>query len=343
MAFTLLNRDNFRAAVFKRDQDRCVLCPKLAADAHHIIERKLWSAEQAGGYYLENGASVCAEHHLEAEETRVSCEQLREAAGITKFPIPEHLYQDQPYDKWGNPILANGLRLKGELFEDASVQKVLTPVLALFTDHIKYPRTYHLPFSPGVSKDDRVIESLKQFENHEVVVTVKQDGENTTMYYDYLHARSIEYSPHESRSWVKSLHSRIAHDIPKGWRVCGENLFAKHSIKYENLNDYFQVFSIWNDKNFCLSWQEALVWVELLGLKMVPTLYVGSWNEKLIRGLYQPEFNGDPMEGYVVRLTDSFHYRDFRRCTAKYVRAGHVNSSDHWIRNTIEPNKLRSQ
>ena len=74
--------------------------------------------------------------------------------------MPPHLYRDQPYDKWGNPVLPNGTRLRGELFDDASVQKVLAPVLALFTDRVKYPRTYHLPWSPGLTDDDRKLDDL---------------------------------------------------------------------------------------------------------------------------------------------------------------------------------------
>ena len=340
--FKLLTRDEFRNGVFARDGSQCLVCKAPAVNAHHIIERKLWPDS---GYYLENGASVCAEHHIKCEQTKISCEQLRELAGITRFPIPPHLYSDQPYDKWGNPILPNGMRLRGELFEDPSVQKILGSSLALFTDRVKYPRTYHLPWSPGLTKDDRVQKDLSQFEafgkkDNGVVVTAKMDGENTTFYPDYVHARSIEYDPHPSRSWVKALHARVAHDIPKGWRVCGENLYAKHSIKYENLSDYFQVFSIWDDRNYCLNWHETAVWSQLLGLRMVPTLYLGPWDESSVKACYAPTLGGDPMEGYVVRLTEAFHYRDFRRCVAKYVRANHVTTHGHWMRNAVEPNGL---
>jgi len=37
----------------------------------------------------------------------------------------------------------------------------------------------------------------------EVVVTEKMDGENTTMYCDNIHARSIDGRHHPSRDWVK--------------------------------------------------------------------------------------------------------------------------------------------
>jgi hypothetical protein len=339
--FKLLTRDEFREGVFNRDKHKCLLCDALAQDAHHILERRLWPD---GGYYLENGASVCEKHHLLAEQTLVTCDELRELAGITKFPLPPQLYRDQAYDKWGNPILDNGTRLRGELFDDPSVQRVLSFVLSVFTNRVKYPRTYHLPWSPGVNKDDRVLEDLSSFmAARTVVITVKMDGENTTMYHDYLHARSIDYNPHPSRSWVKALHASIKHDIPENWRICGENLYAQHSIAYSKLEEYFQVFSIWDEHNRCLSWEQTKEWATLLGLRTVPVLYVGPWDEQFVRKLYSPEVNGEPCEGYVVRVEDTFHYRDFRYNVAKYVREGHVQTHGHWMRSTVVPNKLASE
>lgn len=339
----LLTRDQFRYQVFARDNYKCVVCKASAVDAHHLIERSLWIGEQAGGYYLDNGTSVCADHHMEAEATTISVEKLRELAGIKEVLLPEHLYHDQPYDKWGNPILPNGMRLKGEMFDDPPVQKMLAPVLALFGDRVKYPRTYHFPWSPGLVNDDRMLHDLSHLEKEDVVATIKMDGENTTMYSDYLHARSTDYEAHPSRTWIKSLHGKIAHEIPKGWRICGENLYAKHSIHYQNLDDYFQVFSIWNDKNICQSWDETVEWASLLGLKTVPVIYEGEWDEKKIKDLHQETFNGDPREGYVVRVRREFHYREFRYCTGKYVRKAHVQTNEHWMRQQVVPNKLKEQ
>src|SRR5690606_22004173 len=152
----LLSRDGFRESVFGRDKQKCIFCERPPADAHHIIERRLWPD---GGYYLENGASVCNEHHILCEQTRISVEEVREACGIRRIVVPPHLYADQSYDKWGNPVLPNGQRLKGELFFDESVQKILAQgqVLDLFTSWVKYPRTHHLPWSDGVNDDDRII------------------------------------------------------------------------------------------------------------------------------------------------------------------------------------------
>ena len=40
---------------------------------------------------------------------------------------------------------------------------------------VKFPRTYHLPFSPGVGSDDKIISSLESLLGKEVVVTEKME------------------------------------------------------------------------------------------------------------------------------------------------------------------------
>lgn len=336
----LLTRTAFREGVFSRDDYKCVFCKAPAVDAHHIIERRLWPD---GGYYLDNGASVCGPCHLLCEQTLIHVEDVRYCAKIQKIIVPPHLYPDQEYDKWGNPCLPNGKRMKGELFYDESVQKVLAPVLDLFTDYIKYPRTHHLPWSDNINDDDRVINSLDAFENSEVVITEKMDGENTTLYTDYIHARSIDGRSHPSRDWVKNFWSTIAHDIPRGWRICGENLYAKHSIHYKNLETYFMGFSIWDETNTCLSWEDTLEWFELLGITPVPILYDGWFHEECISDKYCfGRQDWDSQEGYVIRVKDSFSYKDFKHKVAKYVRKNHVQTVQHWMYGqAVEKNLLK--
>lgn len=333
----LLSRSGFREAVFTRDSHTCVVCSLPAVDAHHILERRLFPD---GGYYLDNGASVCAGCHLLCEQTEISVEQLREVLGITRPVLPPHLYSDVIYDKWGNILLPNGTRLRGELFWDESVQKVLAGVLHLFVDKVKYPRTYHLPWSQNIGDDDRVFTSMDSFIDQEVVVTEKMDGENTTMYRSGIHARSVDSLNHPSRNWVKNFWSQIRYDIPEGWRICGENLYAQHSIAYSGLPSYFMGFSIWDEANYCLPWYQTLEWFDLLGITPVPVLYRGEYQEKIVRTCFDPAMSGT-CEGYVMRLTGGFSYRDFRSSVGKYVRLNHNQTVKHWMHGqAIVPNGL---
>ena len=111
----------------------------------------------------------------------------------------------------------------------------------------KYPKTYHFEFSDGVQSDDKIIESLYRFIGQEVVLSVKKDGECTTVNNVVYHARSIDSAYNWTRAWVARMHSVLKHDIPDGIKLVGENLFAQHSIRYEGLKGYFYLFSVWED------------------------------------------------------------------------------------------------
>ena len=65
-----LIRSKFREAVFNRDDNKCLICgAKERLDAHHITDR---NDMPNGGYVLENGISLCPEHHLMAEQYHIS-------------------------------------------------------------------------------------------------------------------------------------------------------------------------------------------------------------------------------------------------------------------------------
>lgn len=120
--------------------------------------------------------------------------------------------------------------------------------------------------------------------------------------------------------------------------VCGENLFAVHSIRYNNLEAYFQVFSIW-EKNVCLHWNDTVSWCEYLSLIPVKEIYRGIYKEEEIKEAFIPY--KDEHEGYVIRLTSSFLYKNFNRCVVKYVRKNHVQGNEFWMNKKFEKNKLK--
>jgi hypothetical protein len=88
----LLTREEFKKQVFARTNNMCCVpgCKNHAVDAHHIMDRKLFSD---GGYYLGNGASLCAEHHLQAENgeiTPLDCIYYMQLT-FEEAPVPDKL------------------------------------------------------------------------------------------------------------------------------------------------------------------------------------------------------------------------------------------------------------
>lgn len=204
------------------------------------------------------------------------------------------------------------------------------------TQYYKYPRTPHVPWSLGATDDDKKLQSMTHFYGERIIVTEKMDGENYTLYNDHSHARSLDSANHSSRAWVKSFHNTFKHDIPENIRICGENLYATHSIHYDDLESYFYVFSIW-EENVCLSWEDTELYLKLLNLNSVPIIYLGMYNENYIKSI-----DIGNTEGYVIRNVKSFKYEEFSQNIAKFVRKDHVQSDKHWMHSKIIPNKLKN-
>ena len=214
----------------------------------------------------------------------------------------------------------------------------------------KYPRTFHLPYSQCLSKDDKFM-TESQYSSlsslSDVVVTEKKDGENRSMFSSMTYARSMNSDINmndffrQARSYVLSLYGKIKHEIPENIGIHGEDLYVKHSIHYTHLEDYFQVFMM-SEGERMLSWDDTVEYCQMLGLTPVPVLYRGIYNASIIRELYH-EYNeeGDEIEGFVVRNAQSFLLEEFQSHVGKFVRKNHVQTDEHWTQQPLVINQLK--
>lgn len=200
----------------------------------------------------------------------------------------------------------------------------------------KYPRTFHLPFSPGATSDDKIQHDLSQFYGQRVIITEKMDGENTTIYQNGYHARSLDSAYHPSRSRVAALAATIGGYMDIGDRICGENLTAVHSIKYDDLESFFLGFSYWHCE-YCYEWDSTVTMFELLEIKHVPVLYDGIYDEKVIQQIIKT-MDFSKSEGFVMRVAHGFTIDEFPISVVKYVRENHVQTDEHWSRGSFEEN-----
>lgn len=208
----------------------------------------------------------------------------------------------------------------------------------------KYPRSWHAPWSPGLQNDDRRIPSMDIFHGRRVIVTEKFDGEGTTVTRNVVHARSLDSANHPSRNAVKALAAQWQHELPEGWRVCGENMYATHSIKYRRASEnalpsYLLGFSVWDETNRALPWDDTLAIFETLRIVPARVLYDGLYNEALFRKMTD-ELDTERVEGFVIRVAETLTYEHFMPELAKVVRRGHVQTSEFWRNQPIIPNEL---
>ena len=111
------------------------------------------------------------------------------------------------------------------------------------------------------------------------------------------------------------------------------------------MKSYFYVFGIYQEVDLdlvCLSWADTEMWCSLLGLEHVPVIYQGTYRafdqKKHIKTL-----DLSIHEGYVIRNTDRFLEKDFDKNVAKWVRANHVQTDEHWMSKKVEKNLLRHE
>ena len=160
-------------------------------------------------------------------------------------------------------------------------------------ERIKYPRTYHLPYSQSKTDDDKTLPNDDQFKGIEVVVTIKMDGENTTVYPDgYVHARSLDGTGYEWQNWLKSYVWNFYGALAEDERIIGENLDAKHSIgyKFNGIEDTFQVFGMCFNEDgidYFYDWDYIEMFCEGYGLKHVHVIYRGVYDKDKIMQAFE--------------------------------------------------------
>lgn len=204
----------------------------------------------------------------------------------------------------------------------------------------KYKRTYHIPFSPGATSDDKIMSDVSAlYSCADGVITEKMDGECTTIHRGGMHARSVDGRHHPSRDWVKAFAAGVSPYLAENERVVGENMFARHSISYSNLETYFYGFALIVDGVF-QSWDDTIARFGELGVTPVPVLYRGPINEKVFRDLVSG-LDLDTQEGAVARTAEAFLESQMPTHMAKWVREGHVQTDKHWMHQEIVRNGLK--
>jgi hypothetical protein len=214
----------------------------------------------------------------------------------------------------------------------------------------KYGRTYHYPFSPGTTSDDRINHDywsdLQQLKN--IVHTEKLDGENNCLNRWGVFARS--HAAPSVSPWTAQLRAfwqRVRNDLGC-LEIFLENLYAIHSIEYKALEHHYYVFAV-REGDRWLSWEEVKFYAAMLELPTVPVLEIettplnrNAFEQKTMtmvhtRGSLAPVDVATKfpctMEGLVSRNAEGFETEYFKHNVFKWVRRGHVKTDEHWTRN----------
>ena len=322
----MITRDQFRERVFERDNHTCVVpgCNAPAVDAHHILERHLWLADDPypEGYHLANGASVCELHHRACESNAIPPQALRRWLNLETV-LPQQLDPNKIWNKWGEEIKSS------------------------LHFHAKYPGTPYFPFSETVDLDDDLID-IQCLLNKPLMFTIKMDGSNVVLTKDRVAARNGLEANHESFDYLKALHGGFKALIPDGIQLFGEWLYAKHSIHYIDnlaLPDYLQIFAVYEQKTQLFwSYDEAVQFCASRGFAFVPVIGKATFEKEWALIDYVSRLAQSYIklgqEGLVAKSAYPYHYGQHSQNVAKVVRPNHVQTSTHWKKQRVVKNEL---
>lgn len=219
--------------------------------------------------------------------------------------------------------------------------------------NVKFPSTPH--FAISVTQDirnDKVLDDDMQNDalTKELIIEEKIDGANLGISFDsegniILQNRGSILNPPFSGqwkpldNWLKSRLDKLFDVLTDRYILFGEWCYAKHSIHYTSLPDYFLAFDIY-DKNLkkFIDFDRRQELTKSMDILSVPLLGKGFFRLNELPSFIKKSLYSDSIsEGVYVRASDS--YQTFFR--AKIVRNDFTqNIALHWSARSIIKNSL---
>ncbi len=219
----------------------------------------------------------------------------------------------------------------------------------------KFPSTPHLAWL-GVEKvrGDKVMapKEAKQFLASSIVVEEKLDGANLGLSFDssgqlrfqnrgqWLEGK-LTAQWERLRGWAAQHEMALREHLPPEHILFGEWCYARHSIAYDSLPDWFVAFDVY-DGRAQLFWSTARRNAFLLAAEIaaIPQLQRGRFDLADLRDLLNgtSAFGKSRREGIYLRRED----RDWLLARAKLVHSDFTQAiGEHWSRHLIVPNCVR--
>ncbi|MGA6926762.1 MAG: RNA ligase family protein [Desulfosarcina sp.] len=224
------------------------------------------------------------------------------------------------------------------------------------SDFFKFPSTPHLALLAGVEvRGDRVMSDAEQtrFLYHEIVVEEKVDGANLGISFDsdgniraqnrgaYLQFPSSGQWK-KLADWLVPRTEDLFEHLTDRYILFGEWCYARHSIFYDRLPDWFLGFDVYDKQaGRFLSCSRRDTLLKATHIYRVPMIDRGLFAlPDLSKFMIQSKLSNRPSEGIYLR----FDQGDWLAQRAKLVRPTFIQAvAQHWSRSGIKANRLMSE
>ena len=217
----------------------------------------------------------------------------------------------------------------------------------------KFPSTPHLATLPGVEiRDDKVLSAIERSAllARELTVEEKVDGANLGISFDSSgNVRAQNRGGYLTlpgsgqwrtlQNWLSLRADALFDTLIDRYILFGEWCYARHSVCYSRLPDWFLGFDIYDRRSgrfLSVTRRDALC--RKMRIAQAPVITRGHFDfDELVRLLSKSALADQPAEGLYLR-SDSSKWLVQR---AKVVRPDFLQSMEaHWSRSAIEPNRL---
>ena len=218
----------------------------------------------------------------------------------------------------------------------------------------KFPHTPHLLWlGEGTPRDDKVLPPAEvvEFLSGEVVVEEKVDGANLGLSLGpdgrvRPQSRGNYLAPGRSHAqwnllwpWLAEHREGLEDGLRGGIVLYGEWCYARHTVSYDALPDWFLGFDIFEiaTRRFW-SVDRRNIWLGERGLAAIPEVKRGRVQLKQVPSILTMSAVGHvPMEGIYLRRDQG----EWLQARAKVVSAAFKQQiEEHWTRRSVVPNQL---
>jgi ATP-dependent RNA circularization protein (DNA/RNA ligase family) len=220
----------------------------------------------------------------------------------------------------------------------------------------KFPRTPHLFIAPELFiRDDKILDQsdMELFLNNPIILEEKVDGANIGISLSESGSLQIQnrgnfisYQNHSQFThiwdWAYLRLNLIQKYITDEFIIFGEWCYAKHSIHYTSLPDWFLGFDIFDKKRgIFLNTKNRNYLLKLMNIEIVPQIGEGYFSrielEKLLSRSTSKLYSGF-IEGIYIRYEDSEQL--LKR--AKIVKSEFIQEIDiHWSNKKMVVNNIQ--
>lgn len=217
----------------------------------------------------------------------------------------------------------------------------------------KFVKTPHIFDIGGGTKDDKLLnkEEYDTFFKEEVTICEKVDGAQMGFSIDENYKIVVQNRSHYVNSkthsqfkildkWIFDHSDSLYQILDEDTILFGEWLYAKHSVPYDKLPNYFLAFDLYSKSNK-IFYNRKILEERLEGTNIIPVrvMYRGLLkNRKQLLNMIQEEseYADHRVEGIYLKIYEG----DFVKSRCKLVRDDFICGNEHWNKGIIEKNKL---